>query len=100
MSYALDIADAFWANGTRTLDGAVAGAPGLNFADQAGYAAWVRTPRTLSGKTWQIMPGETSKDLFISPLVPEDGGREFRCVATNPLGSTTSNAGKIIIITP
>ncbi len=49
------------------------------------------------GNTWTDVPGGTSFELTYGPVTPEDNGRKFRAVFTDPPGTSTSSPATLTV---
>jgi len=52
---------------------------------------------TNTGATWQTISGQTGPSLTIGPVSSADSGHMFRVIASNSLGTVTSNAATLSI---
>jgi parallel beta-helix repeat protein len=53
-----------------------------------------------NGTTWNAISGAVSASYTTAATVTSDNGARFRCLTTNPVGTSTSNAGALTVNSP
>src|SRR6185369_5174264 len=78
---------------------AVAGQPvTLNVQATGGSLSYQWESKAPGAGSFEAIPGANASTYTTAPVTLADDGTQFRCVITNSVGTTTSNASNLIVI--